>query len=164
MPKTYTISEEQAKEIAEIRKTVKDKKIDKRLHAIQLRGEGMKNPEIADKLDTASRVVSRWVSAFCNNGIDDLMGGKHGGNRRNLSYVEEEKLLSRFTARMEKGEIVTSKEIKIAYEEAVGHRIGKGQIYRVLARHEFRKVMPRSKHPNKASEEEIDSSKKLKQP
>ena len=47
------------------------------------------------------------------------------------------------------------------YEEKVGHPIGNSQIYRVLHRHNWRKVMPRSKHPNKASEEVIEASKKL---
>jgi len=43
----------------------------------------------------------------------------------------------------------------------VGHRISSGQIYRVLHRHDWRKVMPRSRHPKKASEEVIATSKKL---
>lgn len=33
------------------------------------------------------------------------------------------------------------------YEDAVGHKIGSGQIYEVLARHEWRKVMLRIRHP-----------------
>ena len=41
MPKKYKISTEQIKEIKETRKTIKDKKTDKRLHAVQLRGEGL---------------------------------------------------------------------------------------------------------------------------
>jgi hypothetical protein len=34
-----------------------------------------------------------------------------------------------------------------------------GQIYRVLERHGWRTVMPRSQHPDKASEEEIALAK-----
>lgn len=161
MPKTYTISREEATKIETIRKKITDKKIDKRLHAVQLRGEGMKNEAIATKLDTASRVVSRWVSDYCNNGIDALMGGKHGGNRRNMSIDEEIAFLSGYKNDAELGRIVEITEIKRAYEEKVGHRIGKSQIYRVMARHGWRKVMPRSKHPNKASDEVIEASKKL---
>ena len=41
MPKTYKISAENAAEIKEIRKTITDKKVDRRLHAVQLRGEGL---------------------------------------------------------------------------------------------------------------------------
>ena len=43
MPKTYKISAENAIEIEEIRKTITDKKVDRRLHAVQLRGEGFTN-------------------------------------------------------------------------------------------------------------------------
>ena len=52
--------------------------------------------------------------------------------------------------------------MKAAYIEKVGHSIGGSQIYRMLKRHGWRKVMPRSKHPKKANEEAIEASKKLK--
>jgi len=161
MPKTYTISKEQAKEIAEIRKGITDKRIDKRLHAVQLRGEGMKNEAIAEKLDTVSRVVSRWVAAFCKNGIEDIMGGKYTSHNWNMSYDEEEAFLEKYKKQAEQGQIVEVSEIKSAYVTKVGHTIGNDQIYRVLRRHGWRKVMPRSKHPKKASDEVIEASKKL---
>jgi transposase len=162
MPKTYTISREQATEIKAIRKTVKDKKIDKRLHAIQLRGEGAKNPAIAVKLDTSAKVVSHWISAYSREGVQALMGGKYGGNRRNMSLLEEEAFLGEYKKLAEQGQLVEVGAMKAAYEKKVGHTIGGNQIYRVLHRHGWRKVMPRSKHPNKASEEVIEASKKLK--
>jgi len=161
MPMTYIISKTQAEEITGIRKTVKDKRVDKRLWAVQLRGEGMDNPEIAEKLDTSAKVISRWVSAYCNGGIEALMGGKFGGNRRNISFEKETQFLSEFEALAKKGQLIEVSEIKQAYENLVGHGIGGGQIYRVLNRHGWRKVMPRSKHPKKASDEEVEASKKL---
>ena len=161
MPKTYEITKDQATEIAGIRKTIKDKAVDKRLHAIQLRGEGYKNPDIATKLDTSKKVVSRWVSAYCNEGIQTLMGGKYGGNRRNMSIEDEIEFLAEYKAKAEKGFLIDVGEIEKAYEEKVGHTIGGSQIYYLLRRHGWRKVMPRSKHPNKATPEVIEASKKL---
>ena len=61
MGKTYTITNEEMNEIKEFRKGNKNKDIDKRLYAVQLRGEGMKNAEIADKLDTCPEVISHYV-------------------------------------------------------------------------------------------------------
>ena len=58
------------------------------------------------------------------------------------------------------GHVVEISQIKAAYVEAVGHRIGNGQIYCVLKRRGWRKVMPRSRHPKKASDEAIEASKK----
>jgi transposase len=161
MPKTLKISIEQAQALETARKAVADKRIDKRLHAVQLRGEGLKNPEIASKLDCSAKVVSRWVSAYCKNGIEALMGGRYGGNRRNMSIAEEEAFLSVYKKQAEQGQIIEVGSIKSAYEKKVGHSIGGSQIYYVLARHGWRKIMPRSKHPNKASDEAIEASKKL---
>ena len=64
-------------------------------------------------------------------------------------------------AEAEAGHIVEISKIKAAYVEKVGHSIGNGQIYCVLKRHGWRKVMPRSQHPQKASDEAIEASKKL---
>ena len=161
MPKTYTISREQAAEIKATRKSIKDKKMDRRLHAVQLRDEGYKNPQIAQKLDTSAKVVSHWISAYCKEGVQALLGGKYGGNRRNMSLAEEAAFLEAFKKQAEQGQIIEVGAIKAAYEAKVGHSIGGSQIYYVLRRHSWRKVMPRSKHPNKASEEEIEASKKL---
>ena len=61
----------------------------------------------------------------------------------------------------EKGHILEIGELEAAYEEKVGHSIRSGQIYRVLQRHGWQKVMPWSKHPKQAKEE-IVSSKKLR--
>ena len=78
-----------------------------------------------------------------------------------MSYEEESALLEPFQKEAEAGQIVEVSEIKAAYQEAVGHSIGTAQIYYVLRRHKWRKVMPRSKHPKKADEEVIEASKKL---
>jgi len=161
MGKGFQINEDQAQEIATVRKSTSDKRVNKRLWAVQLRGEGKKNPEIAEKLDTSAKVVSRWVSAYCKGGIHALMGGKSGGNRRNMSFERETQFLAEFETIASKGQLVEISEIKQAYESLVGHRIGGSQIYRVVHRHGWRKVMPRSKHPNKASDEAIEASKKL---
>ena len=159
MPKTYRINEAQVLELETARKSITDKRIDKRLYAVQLRGEGMKNPEIAEKLDTAAKVVSRWVCAYQKDGIEALLGKKRGGNRRNMSFAEEEALLEPFKKQAEAGQIIEVGALKAAYVEKVGHEIGGGQIYRVLARHKWRMVMPRSKHPKAASEEEQNLAK-----
>ena len=78
-----------------------------------------------------------------------------------MSYEEEAALLEPFRKEAEAGQIVEVSEMEMAYQKAVGHSIGTGQIYHVLHRHGWRKVMPRSKHPRKANEEVIETSKKL---
>ena len=80
---------------------------------------------------------------------------------KDMGQDEEEIVLTQFLNKAEKGQIVETSEIKKAYDEKIGHKTGHGQIYRVLHRHGWRKVMPRSKHPKKASDEVIEASKKL---
>ena len=79
-----------------------------------------------------------------------------------MSAAEEAALLEPFQAEAEKVQIAEVSKIKARYEEAVGRSIGGSQIYYVPERNGWRKVMPRSKHPKKASEEVIAASKKLK--
>lgn len=74
---------------------------------------------------------------------------------------EEAAILAPFKARAEKGGLVEISEIAKAYQQAVDHPISHSQIYFVLHRHGWRKIMLRSRHPQKASDEEIAASKKL---
>ena len=105
MPKTYKISAENVAEIEEIRKTITDKKVDRRLYAVQLRGEGLTNDEIAQKLDTSDKMVSQWVSAYINNGgITALLPKERIGMHRNLSIEEEKEFLSAYTKQAEAGQ------------------------------------------------------------
>lgn len=82
-------------------------------------------------------------------------------NRRNMSIEKEARFLEQFRAKAEQGHMLDIHEIRYAYEKKAGHRISCAQVYRVLHRQGWRKVMPRSKHPKKASEEVIATSKKL---
>lgn len=153
-------------ELKKARKNTTNKNEDIRFKTIILKLEGMNIKEIAQKLDIGESTVYEWIRKYKKGAIDALKNKKRLGNHRNLSHEEERELLRAFEERAQKGQIVTAKEIEKAYIEKVGHSIGSGQIYYVLKRHGFRKIMPRSKHPKKANEEAIDASKKLtvKQP
>jgi len=164
MPKRNEISKEQANEIEEARKKNKDKNVEKRLRALTLHAEGETRESVAAKTGYVKSYVSELVSKFCNKGIEAVTGNHYKGNRRNLSLTEEATLLEGFMQTAEVGQVVGVSEIKQAYEKAIGRTLenSRGQIYRVMKRHGWRKVMPRSKHPDKASDEEIESSKKLR--
>ena len=162
MRRKYEISKENAEEIREYRLRVTDKYLDRRLYAVQLVGEGMKPKDIADKLDADKRQISRWVGQFCNNGgITGLIGKCGGRFHENMTFEEEKAFLEQFNEKAKKGQIVETREIKEAYDKIIGRKSSSGQIYYVLRRHDWRKVMPRSKHPKKANEEAIEASKKL---
>ena len=161
MAKSYEISQEQLTEIENYRRLNTDKNVDKRLRAVQLRGVGYDNKVIADKVEAHPTVVSRWICSYVKNGITAILKGNYSGNRRNLTHEQEKAFIDTFKEKAEKGELVTVKEIKLAYCKKIGRKCGNGQIYRVLERQKWRKVVPRKEHPNKASEASIAASKKL---
>ena len=82
--------------------------------------------------------------------------GKGGRHRENMTLKEEQKLLEGFFERAAKGELVTVREIKREYEKVVGHKVAETTIYRILKRHKWRKVMPRSRHPKANTQKQKD--------
>jgi len=161
MGKRYEITTAEKAEIEMARKLNKNKTVDKRLKALLLRAEGKTNNQIGAICEYHPAYVSKIVSTYRTEGLSALTENNYTGNHRNMSFAEEEEFLSEYKSIAEQGQIIEVGAIKAAYEAIVGHTIGGSQIYYLLARHGWRKVMPRSKHPNKASEEEIESSKKL---
>ena len=164
MPKTYHINEKDSTQLRQEMKRCKDVKGYRRLEAVALRGEGKGNAEIGELTGFHPDRVSYFVSRYSNYGIEALTrDGRQGGNHRNLSAEQEQALLQEFSTEAAAGKIITTAEIKKRYDEVLGRETKPTFIYAVLERNGWRKLMPRSKHPNKASDEEIDSSKKLNQ-
>lgn len=164
MAKMYEITESQRTEIEEVRKKNRNKNIERKLRALVLRAEKKGLKEISELTGYHYVTVSNIISQYVNNGIGAIIENHYRGNRRNMSFEEEAAILEPFMARAEKGEMIDIKEIATAYQKSVTHKISNAQIYRVLKRHGWRKVMPRSQHPGKASDEAIEASKRLKQP
>lgn len=162
MKMRYEMTEEQKAEIADARRRNKDKRIERRLRVLQLRGEGKTLAWIAEATGFHRSHVSSLIAAYFREGIGAITDSHYQGNRRNMSIEEEAELLEPYLRESAEGHILDTREIKAAYEAKLGRPVGSSQIYYVLKRHGWRKVMPRSKHPNKASDEVIEASKKLK--
>jgi len=160
--KIYHISKEEYEAIKVAAKKNTNKRVDKRLQTIILRYEGLKDVEIGEKLGYSRKRVSQLCSEFKKVGLEEYARHKYGGNNQVLSDEKEEEILAEFEERAKRGEVMTGWEIKQRFDEIRGKDTGRGYIYEVLKRHKWRFVMPRSKHPNKASDEVIEASKKLK--
>ena len=164
MAKSYEISESQLLEIETARKKNRNKNIERRLYVLVMRAEGKSLEEISEKTGYHISTASKLIARYMRDGISAIAENHYKGNRRNMSFEEEAAILAPYIERAERGEMVDIKEIAAAYQKAVPHKISDTQIYYVLHRHGWRKIMPRSRHPKKASEEAIEASKKLKQP
>ena len=161
MAQVYKFSEKEIEEIAQARRENKDRRAEARLKALEMRAKGAKGKEIAAATGFHPAYAAQLAAKYKKGGIEAISGNHYGGNRRNMSVEDEAEILAPFRERAEKGELVEIREIKAAYQAAVDHPISDSQIYFVLHRHGWRKIMPRSKHPKKASDAEIAASKKL---
>ena len=157
----HAITAEEYEKIVEAEKRTQDKQISRKLRVLMLRYEGLDNAEVGKRVGLCSVRVSQLVSEYKKTGLEKYTQKKYGGNHRNMSEAEEEEILSGFKAKAEAGQVVIAKDIKEEFDKKLGRDTGRGYIYMLLERHGWRKVMPRSKHPKKASKEAIEASKKL---
>lgn len=141
--------------------TIKDAKLHKKVEVLQLRMEGYKYSEIETITKYSASRASALVCIYVHDGIS-YFETEHrvGGNRQNISFEEESAMLAKFKEAARAGQIVTVSDNKAVFKEYSGHESGSGTIYTVLKQHGWRKVMPHSKHPKKASDEAIAASKK----
>ena len=156
------ISAEEYEKIKAEEKATQDKQISRKLKVLMLRYEGKENKTIAERTGFSETRVSHLITEYKKKGLKEYARKKYGGNHRNMTKEEEEEILEKFRKDAEAGHVVTAQEIKKAFNEKLGRDTGSGYIYMLLARHGWRKVMPRSRHPRKANEEAIEASKKLR--
>jgi len=157
-----TISAEEYEQIVAAEKATQDKQISRKLRGLILRYKGLSNEEAGKQLGLCSVRISQLVNEYKRVGLESFAKKKYGGNHRSLSEAEEEEILNRFREQAEAGQVVIVADIKRAFDERLGKDTGRGYIYMLLARHDWRKVMPRQRHPKKADDATIEASKKLK--
>jgi len=151
----------QQREIREARAKNKDKNAERRLCVLEMKMNGKSNADIVDRTGYNPTYARSLVTKYFAKGLGSIIGKKRPGNNRNMTFEAESLFVGGFIERAKKGELTTVKDIKKAYEDIVGHKIGEGHIYTILKRHGWRKIKPRPVHPKKASEAEIEASKKL---
>ena len=71
-----------------------------------------------------------------------------GGRRRALMSLEDEQeFLAAWKPKAEQGELVVLTPLRKALEEKLGRRVKPSVVYRLVQRHEWRKVAPDTRHP-----------------
>lgn len=107
-------------------------------------------PAIALAMGVSLSTVNRAHMAYDHGGLKALQSKPSGGRmRENMTLAEEKALLARFSKAAGAGEMLNIHDFKAAYEKAIGHRTSHSTIYNVLARHGWRKLMPRPFHPKR---------------
>jgi hypothetical protein len=77
-----------------------------------------------------------------------------------MTLSEEKALLARFGKAAGAGEMLNIYDLKAAYEQAIGHPTSNSTVYNLLARHGWRKLMPRPFHPRRDLAAQDDFKKK----
>ena len=99
-------------------------------------------------------------------GVRDQVAGKQsqkhtwGGRRRQLlSMQEEETFLAEWSAKAEHGGVLVVPPMHAALEQRLGRQIAVSTVYRMLARHGWRKVEPDTCHPKRDLEAQEEFKK-----
>lgn len=115
--------------------------------------------EIAKHTGVSVSMVHNVISDYNRLGrVSVETPGKGGRRREYLTLDEERDFLQPFFEQATQGEIPTAAQIKQAFEQKVGQEVHKTTIYRLLERHQWRKLVPRPCHP-KANKEEQEHFK-----
>jgi transposase len=121
-----------------------------RIQMVLLREGGMTQPAIAEAMGVSLSTVNRAHMAYDAGGIKALKPRPIGGRQReNMTVAQEKALLARFAKAAGAGEMLNIHALKSAYEKAIGHETSNSTVYNLLARHGWRKLMPRPYHPQR---------------
>jgi transposase len=97
--------------------------------------------------------VYNLPSRYQHEGAIALLGSGRGGRRRAwFSPEQEQRLLDSFTPIAEQGGMVEASAIVRAFEQQAGHSVALSTVYRLFARHGWRKLVPRPQHPDTSPE------------
>lgn len=109
-----------------------------------------KAEEIAKHLAVSKSLVNKTVSEFNKQGESAIETIGKGGRKNSYMTIEEEtNFINSYISEAQKGQIITAEEIKEDFERAIGEKVHKTTIYRLLNRHNWRKIVPMSFHPKK---------------
>lgn len=136
----------------------------KRIQCILFKVKYNKTPEeISEMVGYHPSHVVKVQALFWKKGDIVFQIKERGGRKReNLKIEEEKELIDKFNKEAEKGGILEVSSIKAAYEAKIGKKVPKSTVYRMLDRHDWREVIPRTKHP-KSDKEAQEQFKKNSQ-
>lgn len=153
------ITTEQTLALGQLLRQTKTKADFQRVQCLWLRATlHLDTAQTAQAIGWSPSTVKIIQSRYLREGEKVLLGKGRGGRRySNLTPEEEDELLASFLEKARVGGVLVIGEIKVAYERQAGKRVPKSTVYRMLARHGWRKIAPRPRHPqaDPAAQEEF---------
>ena len=120
---------------------------------------------VAQLLGVAQVSVWHWVARYNQLGPQGLGPTRRGGRRhgRLASRQQEAEALAGLRVEALAGNLLTAWPIRRELERVAGQPLSKAGLYRVLARHRWRKGAPRPRHPQ-SQPETLAAYKKTSRP
>jgi len=154
-------NKDQVQRLQKALKLEKDPTLRQRIQMVLLREDGMTQPKVAELIGMSLSTVNRAHMAYDSGGVKGLRRKPTGGRRReNMTLKEEKAFLTTFTKAAGAGQLLNVRELKSAYEKQIGHPTSNSTMYDLLARHGWRKLMPRPFHPQRNIEAQEAFKKK----
>lgn len=107
-------------------------------------------PQTAAALGIGHATVSRHQATFREGSLPkNATTPRSWGGRRNswMSYEEEKEFLAPWLAKAQSGTLVVASPIREALAQRLGQAVKASVVYRLLERHDWRKVAPDTRHP-----------------
>lgn len=165
MGRRSNLSSEMVDEAREVVRKTKDARELRRGLSVVLSGAlGLTLTAVGELIGRSRATVVRLHKEFSDWYSGHRDGDrKWGGRRREYLTLEEEKnFLAGFFDVASKGGILVVSEVKEALEDKLGHSVAETTVYRMLARHGWRKVVPRRQHPKNSEPVQEDFKKTSK--
>lgn len=150
--------DEQTKlELQELLNITKKKSDFLRVQCVWLRVEfNMPADMVARITGLKSGTIRKIWSTFNKKGESSLLSKERGGRRHyHLSPDEERLFLSPFFKKAKKDKMLVVAEVKAAYEKLLGKEVPKSTIYRLLARHGWKKQTGKPAKEGSTSEKHV---------
>jgi transposase len=151
------------KNLEKLLENTKDLALYKRIQCVYLR---INNKLSAEKIAATLgwHIAHVWkIHSYYKRLGDKMFVIKNKGGRyhANMAISEEQQIIKSLEQNANAGSIVEISKIKALYEETLGRKVHKTVIYRMLKRHNWRKIVPRKIHPQNKKESIEDFKKTL---
>lgn len=115
---------------------------------------GVRNGIVAQVLGVSVATVVRLQGEVRDQVAGSAAAKRTWGGRRRqaMSYEEEVAFLEPWGEQSKTGGVLVVPPIHAAFEETLGHPVAPSTVYRMLARHRWRKVEPDTCHPKRDAE------------
>lgn len=120
---------------------------------------------VAELLGVSTQAVWKWVGEYNAVGPSGLDRKGRGGRRWGwMSLDGERAFLAQYLATAENGDLLTARQLQAALSEAVGRAVKIDYVYRLLHRHDWRKLTPRPHHAQRDAAQAEAFKKNFRKP